>query len=172
MLKPSTSKLYFTSDIGMAKNDLLFGPLVLTHINSTAEVQVTDGHYVDDPADAPILTTFKGDNFHGSFFVKYGWSIKGITQKALVSGFYPYPNLPLQCKLPHTLACGAQLFYNYHRDSNLVINSKHVTVGRLEAMKKDAIRQAEELMGCAIAYTDWELYAGETLNLAFRPDVD
>lgn len=169
MLRPSTSKTYFTADLGAATGLVRFGPLVVTFISPGAEIQVVDGHIGDDPADAPRLDVLRGADFRGEFFVEYGQSIVGLTKNAKVSGFYPYPDLPLS-KNRHVLPCGASLFYNSHKPSNLLIDARSVSADELDGLKKIAIAQAQDLMCAMLEYDKWEtLPDGKMMQLEFMP---
>lgn len=157
MIKPSTSKRYFTMDIGQPKSTFLNGPLVLTYVEPEANVRVVNGHCADAEQDAPTVIDLRGNTFGGEFFVRLGQCIVGETQRAIVSGYFPFPELPPTAG-PHRLPCGAELFYNFARQSNLLIKAGGIGPDQLKLLQRVAVSEAEEFLNCRFnTAPNWEV---------------
>lgn len=157
----STSKTYFTKDIGATTGAYLAGPLILTFIEPHTTVQVFDGHHVQEI----MILELNGDNFAGGFYVRYDWCIKGVDPKVVCSGFYPYPAVPLKENVPHELPGGGTLIYSLGVETILRVPIAGVPTQNVELLKEAALQEAEDIMQCRLVCDDqgWYLDNGQAV---------
>lgn len=159
---------YFTHDIGFAENPkFLSGPLVLTYLDPEAEVEVRCGHPANHEDDSPLIVLLSGKTFQGSFFVCPGWAISGTSRLALVSGFFPDPDLTLLESVPQNLPSGGRLIYRPLIESELQVRIPRD--GKLMQAQMAAVREAEARLGHEISPTDdWTPGEENQLVLSFN----
>ena len=159
---------YFTHDIGFAENPkFLSGPLVLTYLDPEAEVEVRCGHPANHEDDSPLIILLSGKTFQGSFFVCPGWAISGTSRLALVSGYFPDPDLTQLESVVQNLPGGGQLIYRPLIESELIVRIPRD--GNLMQAQMTAVREAEARLGHEISpIDDWTQREKDQMVLSFN----
>lgn len=150
---------FWSNDVGVKKDQgpyqMIPGPFVVTYVALGGELRVLGGPPWEAESDDMEISTLRGDNFRGQFFIRVGWYAEALSESCLVSGFFPYEGKPIDDRTE--LPSGGVLYARHSMPKTIRLSTGDGAGRYLE----QAHLEAQAAYGAELEIDEWEQRDGE-----------